>query len=194
MPDDPLIFVEVALSREIPSSIQGLLSEEREILSPDKATTATFYSISNCQTGLRGVSFGNFLIKQVAEDLAHEIPDLKTFVTLSPVPGLMRWVKSEAEKDAEGRAAQALSLTETEGWHLDEDLTTKASPLLKGLAAEYFLTAKRSDGQPLDPVARFHLGNGAMLRQINWLGDVSPKGISQSAGIMVNYLYDLGDV
>ena len=194
MPDDPLIFVEVALSREIPDSIQDLLSEDREILSPGKATTATFYSISNCQTGLRGVSFGNFLIKQVAEDLAHEIPGLKTFVTLSPVPGLTRWMNAQAEQDPAGRAAQALGLTSAEGWHLDDEVTAKAEPLIKGLAADYFLNAKRSDGQPLDPVARFHLGNGAMLRQIDWLGDVSPKGLAQSAGIMVNYLYDLGDV
>ena len=194
MPDDPLIFVEVALSREIPNSIQTLLSEEREVLSPDKATTATFYSISNCQTGLRGVSFGNFLIKQVAEDLAHEIPGLKTFVTLSPAPGLTRWIQAQAEKDPDGRAAQALALTAAEGWHLDEDVAGKAEPLIKGLAAEYYLNAKRSDGQPIDPVARFHLGNGAMLRQIDWLGDTSSKGLAQSAGVMVNYLYDLGEV
>ncbi|WP_321335382.1 malonyl-CoA decarboxylase [Breoghania sp.] len=194
MPDEPLIFVEVALSREIPSSIQTLLSEDREILSPDKATTATFYSISNCQTGLRGVSFGNFLIKQVAEDLAHEIPSLKTFVTLSPVPGLMRWMRQQAETDANGRAAQALATMATPDWRLDADTAGKLEPLIKGLTADYFLSAKRPDGQPLDPVARFHLGNGAMLRQIDWLGDTSPKGLTQSAGVMVNYLYDLSEV
>ncbi|AXS39336.1 malonyl-CoA decarboxylase [Breoghania sp. L-A4] len=195
MPDEPLIFVEVALTQAIPDSIQDLLADDREILSPDKATTAVFYSISNCQQGLRGVSFGSFLIKQVAQDLTREIPALKTFVTLSPAPGFIRWLKGVAADGAEdSQAARALDAIAEPLWHLDEAKADAARELLLPLAAEYFLAAKRPDGQPVDAVARFHLGNGATLRQINWLGDTSPKGFAQSAGIMVNYLYDLAEV
>lgn len=194
MPDEPLIFVEVALTPEIPASIQALLSYDRKILSPSAATTAVFYSISNCQQGLRGVSFGSFLIKQVAQDLAREIPGLKTFVTLSPVPGFNRWLKAIAAGSETNKAAQALATIEAEDWHENAETVKAARELLMPLAAEYFLEGKRSDDQPVDPVARFHLGNGAILRQINWLGDTSPKGLSQSAGIMVNYLYDLSEV
>jgi len=178
--DEPLIFVEVALTREIPGSIQGLLAEEREPLAASEATTAVFYSISNCQPGLRGVSFGNFLIKQVVEELSRELPSLTTFVTLSPVPGFAAWLEKH------GSAAPL-----TPGWHLDAAAAERSRAELLPLAAAYFLTAKGPGGRPVDPVARFHLGNGARLEQLNWLGDTSPKGLREAHGLMVNYLYDL---
>lgn len=171
MPDEPLIFVEVALTSEIPGSIQDLLAEDREPITAEKAKTAVFYSISNCQEGLAGISFGNSLIKQVAADLAAELPGLKTFVTLSPIPGLTRWLVAEDIPFAEASEKQ-----------------------LRQLAAHYLLAAKRSDGQPLDPVARFHLGNGAQVHAVHAEADISEKGRVQSAGVMVNYLYDLGKV
>ncbi len=171
MPDEPLIFVEVALTGDIPGSIQDLLTDEREIIAADAAKTAVFYSISNCQAGLAGISFGNSLIKQVASDLAAELPGLRSFVTLSPIPGLTKWL------DAENIAF--------------EGADTKQ---LRVLAAYYLMSAKRSDGQPLDPVARFHLGNGAMIHAVHAVADTSPKGRAQSAGVMVNYLADLPKV
>ncbi|MGD9510192.1 MAG: malonyl-CoA decarboxylase family protein, partial [Geminicoccaceae bacterium] len=178
--DEPLIFVEVALTREIPSSIQGLLAEEREVLPARAAGTAVFYSISNCQPGLRGVSFGNFLIKQVVEELSRELPALSTFVTLSPVPGFAAWL---ARRGAMPELAP--------DWHHEPALAERARAELLPLAASYFLAAKGAGGKPVDPVARFHLGNGARLEQLNWLGDTSPKGLRESHGLMVNYLYDL---
>jgi len=178
--DEPLIFVEVALTREIPGSIQGLLAEAREVLPVGEATTAVFYSISNCQPGLRGVSFGNFLIKQVVEELSRELPLLTTFVTLSPVPGFAAWLaKRGAGPELEP------------GWHGDAAAAERSRAELLPLAAAYFLTAKGPGGKPLDPVARFHLGNGARLERLNWLGDTSPKGLREAHGLMVNYLYDL---
>lgn len=168
MPSEPLIFVEVALADSIPSSIQALLADEREILPQDKATTAVFYSISNCQQGLAGISFGNSLIKQVVELLSRELPQLKTFVTLSPIPGLQKWLQendlTEAAADPENRRA---------------------------LAARYLLEAKGRGDQPRDPVARFHLFNGALVHDTHANADTSDNGIRQSGGAMVNYLYDL---
>ena len=178
--DEPLIFVEVALTREIPGSIQGLLAEEREPLAASEATTAVFYSISNCQPGLRGVSFGNFLIKQVVEELSRELPSLTTFVTLSPVPGFAAWLSKS------GNAAPL-----EPDWHLDAGAAERSRAELLPLAAAYFLAAKGPGGKPVDPVARFHLGNGARLERLNWLGDTSPKGLREAHGLMVNYLYDL---
>ena len=193
--DEPLIFVEVALTREIPSSIQELLTEDRQVLPLEQATTAAFYSISNCQPGLRGISFGNFLIKQVVEDLSRDLPSLETFVTLSPTPGFGAWLDRVAADPApaglEGLDTAPLALLHTPGWHQDQSLAEGLRPLLMGLAAAYFLRAKAKDGKPLDPVARFHLGNGARLERLNWLGDTSAKGLRESAGLMVNYLYDL---
>ena len=191
MPDEPLVFVEVALTREVPGSIQRLLEPERERVGPDKARTAVFYSISNCQTGLRGVSFGAFLIKQVASDLARDLPKLETFVTLSPVPNFARWLREEAERDPDLPAARAVALFEAGQWREDPKREGEVKALLVPLAAHYFLNAKRRDGQPQDPVARFHLGNGASLLDIHWMGDSSAKGMAQSFGIMVNYEYDL---
>jgi len=171
MPDEPLIFVEVALTADIPGSIQDLLAEDREPITAEAARTAVFYSISNCQEGLAGISFGNSLIKQVAADLSSELPGLKTFVTLSPIPGLTKWLVAEDIPFAEADPKQ-----------------------LRQLAAHYLLSAKRPDGLPLDPVARFHLGNGAQVHAVHADADTSEKGRVQSAGVMVNYLYDLGRV
>lgn len=191
MPDEPLVFVEVALTRETPGSIQAVLDPERARVAPGEAKTAVFYSISNCQDGLRGVSFGAFLIKQVAADLARELPKLETFVTLSPVPGFAAWLEAEAKTDPDLPAARALAKTQSADWAGDPKKAEALKAMLLPLAAQYFLDAKRKDGQPPDPVARFHLGNGAQLQDIHWLGDRSAKGLAQSFGIMVNYLYDL---
>lgn len=194
MPDEPLIFVEIALTKAIPNSIQDVLAENRVHVAKHEANTAVFYSISNCQKGLRGISFGNFLIKQVASDLATDLPNIKTFVTLSPVPGFMTWLQKAAADEREAAAREALaaisSLRKPE--HLSR-ISGLESSIIE-LVARYFLLEKRSDLQPLDPVARFHLGNGATLRQINWMGDLSEKGLKESAGVMVNYLYDLAEV
>lgn len=195
MLDEPLIFVQVALTRDIPSSIQSLLAEEREVLPAAKATTAVFYSISNCQPGLRGVSFGSFLIKQVVEDLSRDLPGLKTFVTLSPAPGFATWLAGAVADPARHGLREvdheALAALSTPGWHADADLVAHLRPTVLGLAAVYYLRAKGAGGRPLDPVARFHLGNGARLERLNWPGDTSPKGLREAHGLMVNYLYDL---
>ena len=191
MPDEPLVFVEVALTREVPGSIGAVLTPERNRVSPRDATTAVFYSISNCQVGLRGISFGAFLIKQVASDLARDLPKLETFVTLSPVPGFARWLAEEARRDPDLPAARALALIEAGEWRESEKREAELKNLILPLAAQYLLQAKRRDGQPVDPVARFHLGNGASLMDIHWMGDTSEKGLAQAHGVMVNYLYDL---
>jgi len=192
MPDEPLIFVEVALTSELPGSIDSLLSEGREIIPETEATTAVFYSISNCQRGLDGISFGNFLIKQVATDLALSLPNLKDFVTLSPVPGLKRWMREKAEADEtdEERRKLLVRLIEADSF---EELEAD-SQALAALTAEYLIRAKREDRLPLDPVARFHFGNGASLERIHPLADLSTRGIEQSCGVMVNYRYDLNTV
>ena len=197
--DEPLIFVEVALTRQIPGHIQDLLVERRA--SPGEGqppTTAVFYSISNCQEGLRGISFGNFLIKQVVEELAREQPALRTFVTLSPVPHFARWLdRVVADDTAQAVTAQdrvALQMLSDPGWVEDPEEADALKPALMALAAHYFLQAKSSDGRPVDPVARFHLGNGARLERINWLGDVSEKGLREGHGLMVNYLYELKEI
>ncbi|MCJ2036820.1 malonyl-CoA decarboxylase [Methylobacterium sp. J-068] len=196
--DEPLIFVEVALTAGIAPAIAPILAHERETLPLKAATTAIFYSISNCQKGLAGVTFGNFLIKQVVEDLAREIPSLKTFVTLSPVPGFSTWLDRERRSDApQGLTredVEALRLIDEPDWHSDK---TKCEAVRKAMipaAAAYFLRAKNERGRPLDPVARFHLGNGARLERMNFLGDISGKGLAQSRGLMVNYLYDLSAI
>jgi malonyl-CoA decarboxylase len=196
--DEPLIFVEVALSREMPDAIAPILSVQRDSIDPDKVTTATFYSISNCQRGLLGVSFGNFLIKQVVQEICRENPKLRTFVTLSPVPDFARWL--DRERKTENSAAltvedrAALEGLDRQGWwQLPQARDPLQEPLVRA-AAWYFLRAKNRRGLPADAVARFHLGNGARLERINWLGDGSENGIGQSYGLMVNYLYDLDDI
>lgn len=169
MPDEPLIFVEVALTSGVPGSIAALLAEGRATTPALKADTAVFYSISNCQDGLAGISFGNLLIKQVAEDLGHALPQLKTYVTLSPIPGLSAWLDESGKSDAKGDA-------------------------LRELGADYLLNARRADGSPRDPVARFHLANGAVVHAVHADGDPSARGRKQSGGAMVNYLYDLARI
>jgi len=167
MPDEPLIFVEVALTHGIPNSIQDLLNNEQTIGENITFDTAVFYSISNCQSGLAGISFGNFLIKQVVEDLTSEFGNLKTFVTLSPIPLFQSWLENEGVK-----------------------MKMKENNNPSKLAAFYLLNGKRDDGLPFDPVARFHLGNGAQVHAVHENADISKKGIKQSQGMMVNYLYD----
>ena len=194
--DEPLIFVEVALMEEIPGAIGPLLKEERKNGEMIEPTTAVFYSISNCQDGLRGISFGNFLIKQVVEELAKDHPSLKTFVTLSPVPTFARWLDRLLADDSQGIVTeadrQAIKALRDPGWLDRPEEPLKAS--LMAMAAHYFLAAKSPDGRPVDPVARFHLGNGARLERINWLGDVSEKGLREGHGLMVNYRYDLKEI
>lgn len=196
MQDEPLIFVEVALTSEISGSIQKVLSPARDQLSAEEANTAVFYSISNCQDGLAGISFGSFLIKQVAHTLKSELPELKNFVTLSPVPDLMKWIwqQAEAANNAgtdDDKFAPVLALLSDNNWPDNEAKSAQLAALLPPLAAEYLLSAKRPNGKPLDPVARFHLGNGAHLERINFRADLSEKGLKNAGSIMVNYLYDL---
>jgi malonyl-CoA decarboxylase len=186
--DDPLIFVEVALTEDIPDAIGPLLAEGREPLDVRAARTAVFYSISNCQKALRGVSFGNFLIKQVAEELKRDFPQLRNFVTLSPVPGFVSWLK---RAHPEAPELQAIAQP---GWHADPAIAEKLRPGLQSLLAAYLFEAKTDTGRPADPVARFHLGNGACIEYVRWLGDVSEKGLRNAAGFMVNYLYDLENI
>jgi len=193
--DEPLIFVEVALTATIPDNVQTLLAPDRTPEHPLKARTAVFYSISNCQAGLAGVSFGNFLIKQVVEELRRELPKLDQFVTLSPAPGLMKWLKTVKDLPPELTDPAALEALQAPDW-LDAPVEKVETlhRVLEPLAAQYYLKAKTPGDRPLDPVARFHLGNGARLERINWLGDRSAKGLRESAGFMVNYLYDLDEI
>ena len=172
MSDDPLIFVEVALTDELPSAIGQIIAEERKTIDPRGASSAIFYSISNCQEGLRGIPFGNYLIKRVVGLLQAELPQLKCFATLSPVPGFARWLANERGKDA----------------------VVPPAPELRQLAARYLTTARAPSGAVLDSVARFHLGNGARLEAVHANADVSPNGLRQAHGVMVNYVYDLAEI
>ncbi|MHB2168737.1 malonyl-CoA decarboxylase [Alsobacter sp. R-9] len=196
--DEPLIFVEVALTTEIPGAIGPLLDLERKPIPASEATTAVFYSISNTQQGLAGVSFGNFLIKQVVEDLKRELPNLKTFVTLSPVPGFAGWVKAQRAAPETSLLDDAvlggLAVLDDPGFVADPERAEAARRAMLPAAAAYFLRARTPKGRPVDPVARFHLGNGARLERLNPLGDLSAKGLRQSFGLMVNYCYDLDDI
>jgi malonyl-CoA decarboxylase len=196
--DEPLIFIEVALTRGVSAHVQPLLDVAAPVAEPSQADTAIFYSITNCQEGLRGISFGNLLIKQVAEDLKGEFPHLRQFATLSPIPGFRRWLDGTDARlrlsigpNGEQKLA-ALSAIETAGWHAGE-VPESLQKLLMRLCAWYLLHAKQG-AEPLDPVARFHLGNGAALERLNWLGDTSASGMARSAGLMVNYVYRLDDV
>ena len=196
--DEPLIFVEVALTRDIPAAIAPILSPEREVMEADKMRTAAFYSISNCQRGLAGVSFGNFLIKQVVEEINRELPKLSTFVTLSPVTNFAAWLARE--RGDENSAAlsvadkSALAVLDSPGWWRDSETAGRLQDPLTRAAAWYFLRARSERGLPVDAVARFHLGNGARLERINWLADTSDKAMAQAHGLMVNYQYDLDDI
>jgi malonyl-CoA decarboxylase len=193
--DDPLIFVEVALTREIPGAIAPILSDKRDIVDPARATTAVFYSITNCQRGLAGVTFGHFLIKQVVEEVQRELARIATFVTLSPAPNFAAWLKRERGNesslalDAEDR--EALGALDRADWWRDAELAAELREPMLRAAAWYYLRARNKRGQPADAVARFHLGNGARLERLDWLGDTSERALQQSCGLMVNYLYDL---
>jgi malonyl-CoA decarboxylase len=193
--DEPLIFVEIALTREIPDAIAPILSDKRDIVEPQRATTAVFYSITNCQRGLTGVSFGNFLIKQVVEEVRRELPRIGTFVTLSPAPNFAGWLRRERANDAslaiDADDKIALETLDRGGWWLDPALAEQLREPMLRAAAWYYLRARNGRGLPVDAVARFHLGNGARLQRLDWLGDTSDRSLQQSFGLMVNYLYDL---
>ena len=193
--DEPLIFVEVALTREIPGAIAPILSDRREAVEPTRATTAVFYSITNCQRGLAGVTFGHFLIKQVVEEVSRELPRISNFVTLSPAPNFAAWLNRERTNEAslaldeDDREALA-ALAGPDWWRDPASIAAIREPFLRG-AAWYYLRGRNTRGLPVDAVARFHLGNGARLERLDWLGDTSERALQQSYGLMVNYLYDL---
>lgn len=191
--DEPLIFIEVALGQELHGSIQRILDQSVVPVEPAAATHAIFFSINNCQVGLRGVSFGHFLIKQVVVELQREFPKLRVFSTLSPIPSFCSWLKAALKNGqlsslSPGTAAGLAQLLESETWSID-DLEPYREVLL-ALCARY-LSGRATDGRQLDPVAKFHLGNGARLERLNWKGDLSHKGLRQSFGILVNYFYEL---
>jgi malonyl-CoA decarboxylase len=207
MPDEPLIFVEVALVSGMTGDIHALLDEAAPIGDPHSADSAIFYSISNCQHGLAGISFGDFLIKRVVDALATELPRLKVFATLSPVPGFHAWLERQSQAGsanllpAERSAIEALGgeapehdLTALLDRHADPRIASALRDPLIRLCTRYLLHERRPSGRALDPVAHFHLSNGARVERLNWLGDTSPKGLLQSAGIMVNYLYRLSEI
>ncbi|MBO9353464.1 malonyl-CoA decarboxylase [Bordetella petrii] len=202
MPDVPLIFVEVAFATQMADNVQALLDMGAPPQDLDKARWAIFYSISNTQPGLRGISFGNFLLKRVIESLLEEVPKLRSFATLSPIPGLADWLSrlsaQEVEAIVRDKARTRAGAPDGARWvaRLAKAAAGKSSEVVQRagmkLAAHYLMSMK--NGQPLDPVARFHLGNGARIERLNWAADISPKGLSQSCGMMVNYLYDLDDL
>jgi malonyl-CoA decarboxylase len=196
--DEPLIFVEVALTKDIPGAIAPLLDLARTPIAATEATTAVFYSISNTQKGLGGISFGNFLIKQVVEELKRELPNLQTFVTLSPVPEFANWLAGERAAETPAflntAAKETLKLLDQPGWQDNAEAAEKLQAVLLPAAAYYFLQARNARGRQIDPVARFHLGNGARLERLDFLGDRSLKGLQQSHGLMVNYLYALDEI
>jgi malonyl-CoA decarboxylase len=196
LPDEPLVFIEVALTRGMSARVQPLLEVGSSISSGGEADSAMFYSITNCQDGLRGISFGNLLIKQVAEELKREFPHLRTFATLSPIPGFRRWLDETrmrlgAGPQGEERLALLARIDEP-GWQ-EREVPEPLSSLLLQVCAWYLMHGKQGV-EPVDRVARFHLGNGAALERLNWLGDTSAAGLARSAGIMANYAYRLSDV
>ena len=188
MPDDPLVFVEVALTPGIPTAIAPLINKTAEPAEQKDLDTVVFYSISNCHPGLAGVSFGNFLIKQVVEEIGKRYPKAKRYVTLSPIPGFCQWLAKQ-DNPAELDVQELRSLAKVEG----ADTTDSRWESTIALCAQYLVT-KSANGLAMDPVARFHLGNGASLHAIHWAADLSDKGVEQSIGLMVNYLYDLGSI
>lgn len=212
MPDEPLIFLGVALVNGMADNIRTLLDETAPAQDPKAADTAIFYSISSAQKGLAGISFGNFLIKRVVDILADEFKGLKTFATLSPAPGFRAWLDAAIEDGADGlltateisalerlavdgnRAQKLAALLATPGWHEDAAMAAAARGALMRLCAHYLVKEKRDDGRALDPVAHFHFSNGARIERLNWIADSSAKGLEQSAGIMINYLYDLNKI
>lgn len=198
LPDEPLIFVEVALVKGLASTVRPLLDPKSEIGDPERADAAIFYSISDCQPGLHGISFGNFLIKQVAAEIEAELEKVKTFATLSPVPGFRRWLEANLPQLTTLPGGVKLA-----AWVEKDRAAARRHPgmpdeslreLLLQLCAHYLTRVHRNDGPPADPVARFHLRNGARLERVNWAADTSPRGLAQSGGIMVNYRYELDEV
>lgn len=200
LPNEPIIFVQVALANGLAGSIDQLIGDENGepacVEDEKRANTAIFYSISNCQPGLRGIAFGDLLIKQVVDLISVELPHIKTYSTLSPVPGFGAWMKRAAQDSdsdlspAERAAiAQLVSQPDDREWIDDDTHCPEYQPILTALCAHYLLNEKRG-AAPFDPVARFHLRNGARLERINWLGDTSPKGIQESVGFLANYVYD----
>ncbi|WP_264210751.1 malonyl-CoA decarboxylase [Leisingera thetidis] len=187
--DEPLIFVEVALCQGIPGAIGPLLAGGSDAAG-EAANTAVFYSISNCQPGLKGVSFGNFLIKQVVRSLSQELPQIHTFVTLSPAPGFARWLAGQEDAGAQELAVQLAA----ESWQQDADLRERLAPKVQDWAAQYFVHGKTDAGLPVDPVARFHLGNGASAHRINWPADLAEGALQRAHGLMINYLYELDQI
>jgi malonyl-CoA decarboxylase len=193
LPDEPIIFIEVALTRGLTAEVQPLLDPDSAVFDARNADHAIFYSITNCQEGLRGVSFGNLLIKQVAEHLRKELSGLKTFATLSPVPGFRKWLTDVAASDGRPELRHLVAELEKPGWWEQPATAARLKTDLVPLCAHYLLHATRRR-EPLDPVARFHLGNGARLERVNWLANTSPAGLNRSAGLTVNYVYDLSEV
>ncbi len=190
-PGEPLVFVEVALTRGVPDSITELLTPDRDPIAAEAADTAVLYSINNGHSDLRGLSLGQQLIKQATAALARELPNLETFVTLSPAPGFGRWLRDHA--DAGDRdATELVDLIATPGWERDTERRARHADLTTALAGTYLVATRPADGRPIDPVARFHLGNGATIERINPQGNLSATGIAQSAGMMVNYRYEIG--
>ncbi len=187
LPGTPLAFTEVALTDDLPSSIRTILNQDAARTDPASARNATFYSISNCEPGLTGIPFGNALIKHAVEELRRELPRLRTFATLSPMPGFAAWVRALGERAPDPvRTAFA-----THAWHRDPAVSGALREPLLRLAARYLLDAKRADGAPCDGVERFHIANGALIERLNWLGDTTQRGLEQSCGVMVNYRYAL---
>ncbi|MGH8989616.1 MAG: malonyl-CoA decarboxylase [Acidimicrobiales bacterium] len=191
--DQPLIFIEVALRRDEAWSIQEVLDAPVEPDDEESANTAIFYSITNCQAGLRGIPLGSFLIKQVVQELKAELPGLKHFWTLSPVPSFARWLATSGIENFTAAERSVLDQLSDPAWIKDPERSETVKPILLRACARYLVTAKRHT-QPADPVARFHLRNGATLQRINWLGDTSPKGLKESHGLLVNYVYDEGQI
>ncbi len=200
--NEPLIFIEVALMKQMPSDIASILEPDAPPLDPASVRTAVFYSISNCQKGLRGIPLGSFLIKQVVEELKRGFPELKEFVTLSPVPGFGQWLRQLIEKQNGEDSGSELPNTDIEQlqqvmsveWVSDETQIQPLKRVISAAAAHYLSAEKDSKNRPFDPVAKFHLGNGAKLERINWPADHSQNGVDTSFGLMVNYLYDLNEI
>ncbi len=197
LPDEPIIFVEVALVDRMSARVQPLLDPESAVTDADAAKCAMFYSITNCQDGLRGVPFGSFLIHTVANELQHELPGLRTFATLSPIPGFASWVETRARRHEtgpqDGTFGALLDKLTVPQWSSNKESAAELQRDLLPLCAYYLLHAKHGQ-EPLDAVARFHLRNGARLERINWLGDISTAGMQRSMGITANYVYRLEDL